>query len=123
MKGIVLAGGTGSRLFPLTKVTNKHLLPVGYAPMIWHPVWKLKQAGLDEIMIVTGTEHMGDVVGSLGSGKRKNAGRSGVDGVLDQLLHDRSRPLDHLSSGYAVRCVFVENDYPVGAYVSVWHSL
>lgn len=69
MKGIVLAGGTGSRLFPLTKVTNKHLLPVGYAPMIWHPVWKLKQAGIDEIAIVTGTEHMGDVVGSLGSGK------------------------------------------------------
>jgi glucose-1-phosphate thymidylyltransferase len=69
MKGIVLAGGTGSRLFPLTKVTNKHLLPVGYAPMIWHPVWKLKEAGIDEILIVTGTEHMGDVVGCLGSGK------------------------------------------------------
>jgi len=69
MKGVVLAGGTGSRLFPLTKVTNKHLLPVGYAPMIWHPVWKLKQAGIDEILIVTGTEHMGDVVGCLGSGK------------------------------------------------------
>ena len=69
MKGIVLAGGTGSRLFPLTKVTNKHLLPVGYAPMIWYPVWKLKQAGLDEILIITGTEHMGDVVGCLGSGK------------------------------------------------------
>ena len=69
MKGVVLAGGTGSRLFPLTKVTNKHLLPVGYAPMIWHPVWKLKEAGLDEIAIVTGTDHMGDVVGCLGSGK------------------------------------------------------
>lgn len=69
MKGIVLAGGTGSRLFPLTKVTNKHLLPVGYAPMLWHPVWKLKQAGIQEILIVTGTEHMGDVVRCLGSGK------------------------------------------------------
>jgi glucose-1-phosphate thymidylyltransferase len=69
MKGIVLAGGTGSRLFPLTKVTNKHLLPVGPVPMIWHPVWKLHQAGIDEILIVTGTEHMGDVVGCLGSGK------------------------------------------------------
>ena len=69
MRGVVLAGGTGSRLFPLTKVTNKHLLPVGYAPMIWHPVWKLKQSGIDEIAIVTGTDHMGDVVGSLGSGK------------------------------------------------------
>lgn len=69
MKGVVLAGGTGSRLFPLTKVTNKHLLPVGYSPMLWHPVWKLKQAGIEEILIVTGTEHMGDVVGCLGSGK------------------------------------------------------
>jgi len=69
MKGVVLAGGTGSRLFPLTKVTNKHLLPVGYAPMLWHPVWKLKQAGIEEVLIVTGTEHMGDVVGCLGSGK------------------------------------------------------
>src|SRR5690348_2186934 len=69
MKGVVLAGGTGSRLFPLTKVTNKHLLPVGMAPMIWHPIWKLKEAGIDEILIVTGTDHMGDVVGLLGSGK------------------------------------------------------
>ena len=69
MKGVVLAGGTGSRLFPLTKVTNKHLLPVGQAPMIWHPVWKPKQGGIEEILIVTGTEHMGDVVGCLGSGK------------------------------------------------------
>jgi glucose-1-phosphate thymidylyltransferase len=67
--GVVLAGGTGSRLFPLTKVTNKHLLPVGLAPMIWHPIWKLKEAGIEEILIVTGTEHMGAVVGLLGSGK------------------------------------------------------
>lgn len=69
IKGVVLAGGTGSRLFPLTKVTNKHLLPVGRVPMLWHPVWKLKEAGITEILIVTGTEHMGDVVGCLGSGK------------------------------------------------------
>ena len=67
--GVVLAGGTGSRLYPLTKVTNKHLLPVAQVPMLWHPVWKLKQAGIEEILIVTGTEHMGDVVGCLGSGK------------------------------------------------------
>lgn len=69
LKGVILAGGKGSRLFPLTKVTNKHLLPVGQAPMIWHPAWKLKQAGIEEILIVTGTEHMGDVVGCLGSGR------------------------------------------------------
>lgn len=68
MKAIILAGGTGSRLFPLTKVTNKHLLPVGKYPMIFHAVHKLKKAGLSDIMIVTGKEHMGDVVNLLGSG-------------------------------------------------------
>jgi glucose-1-phosphate thymidylyltransferase len=69
LRGVVLAGGTGSRLFPLTKVTNKHLLPVGREPMIFHPVKKLVEAGITEILIVTGTDHMGDVVGLLGSGK------------------------------------------------------
>lgn len=69
MKGIVLAGGTGSRLFPLTKVTNKHLLPVGRKPMIYYPIEKLIEAGIDEILIVTGTDHMGAVVNLLGSGK------------------------------------------------------
>ena len=69
MKGIILAGGTGSRLFPLTKVTNKHLLPVGKKPMLLHPVEKLTEAGIEQILIITGTEHMGDVVGLLGSGR------------------------------------------------------
>ncbi|MEK3750189.1 sugar phosphate nucleotidyltransferase [Paenibacillus sp. FSL E2-8871] len=68
MKGIILAGGTGSRLYPLTKVTNKHLLPVGKYPMIFHAIYKLKQAGIRDILIVTGKEHMGDVVNLLGSG-------------------------------------------------------
>lgn len=69
MKGIILAGGTGSRLLPLTKVTNKHLLPVGRYPMIFYPIYKLKQAGIYEILVVTGREHMGDVIELLGSGK------------------------------------------------------
>lgn len=69
MKGIILAGGTGSRLYPLTKVTNKHLLPIGDQPMIYHPIKKLIEVGIEEILIVTGTEHMGDVVNLLGSGK------------------------------------------------------
>jgi len=68
MKGVILAGGTGSRLYPLTKVTNKHLLPVGNYPMIYHPIFKLKIAGIDDILIVTGKDHMGDVVNLLGSG-------------------------------------------------------
>ncbi len=69
MKGVILAGGTGSRLFPLTKVTNKHLLPVGREPMIYHPVRKLTGAGIEEILVVTGVDHMGDVVNLLGSGR------------------------------------------------------
>lgn len=68
LKGVVLAGGTGSRLRPLTKVTNKHLLPIGKEPMIYHPIKKLTAIGIDEILIVTGIEHMGDVVSLLGSG-------------------------------------------------------
>lgn len=69
MKGVILAGGTGSRLYPLTKVTNKHLLPVGSKPMIYHPIEKLTEVGIQEILIVTGTDHMGAVVNLLGSGK------------------------------------------------------
>jgi len=69
LKGVVLAGGTGSRLMPLTKVTNKHLLPIGQKPMIYYPIEKLTSIGVEEILIVTGIEHMGDVVGLLGSGK------------------------------------------------------
>lgn len=68
MKGVILAGGTGSRLYPLTKVTNKHLLPVGPYPMIYHAVHKLKEASIVDILIVTGKDHMGDVVNLLGSG-------------------------------------------------------
>lgn len=68
MKGIILAGGTGSRLYPLSKVTNKHLLPVGKVPMIYHPISKLKAAGVKKIMIITGKEHAGAIVNLLGSG-------------------------------------------------------
>lgn len=68
-KAIVLAGGAGTRLAPLTNVTNKHLLPVGRKPMIIHPIMKLVATGIQDIMIVTGTDHMGDMVSLLGSGK------------------------------------------------------
>ncbi len=70
LKGVVLAGGTGSRLYPLTKVTNKHLLPVGRYPMIYHPLHRLREAGIKQIAVVTSPEHMGDVVTLLGSGHR-----------------------------------------------------
>ena len=69
MRGVILAGGKGTRMGELTKVTNKHLLPVGSWPMVYHPLKKLIGAGLTEIMLVSGTEHMGDFVELLGSGR------------------------------------------------------
>jgi glucose-1-phosphate thymidylyltransferase len=68
-RGVILAGGKGSRLGELTKVTNKHLLPVGPFPMVYHPLYKLTGAGIDDIMLVSGTEHMGDFVELFGSGR------------------------------------------------------
>src|SRR5919199_4994571 len=69
IRGIILAGGKGTRLGELTKVTNKHLLPVGPYPMVYHPLKKLVGAGVREILLVSGTEHMGDFVELLGSGR------------------------------------------------------
>jgi glucose-1-phosphate thymidylyltransferase len=68
MKGVILAGGTGSRLYPLTKVTNKHLLPVYDKPMIYYPIRTLVNAGIKEIMIVSGKGHAGHFLELLGSG-------------------------------------------------------
>jgi glucose-1-phosphate thymidylyltransferase len=68
MKGVILAGGTGSRLYPLTKVTNKHLLPVYDKPMIYYPIQTLVDAGIKEIMIVSGRGHAGHFLELLGSG-------------------------------------------------------
>jgi len=69
MKGIVLAGGLGTRLQPLTKITNKHLLPVYDRPMIFYPIQTLVDAGIDDIMIVTGGRHAGDFLELLGNGE------------------------------------------------------
>ena len=69
MRGIILAGGRGTRLHPLTKATNKHLLPVGREPMLYHPIRQLLSANISEILVVTSTDHMGDVVRCLGSGQ------------------------------------------------------
>jgi len=69
MKGVILAGGLGTRLFPLTKITNKHLLPVYDRPMIYYPIEALVKAGIDDIMIVTGGRKSGDFLSLLGNGK------------------------------------------------------
>jgi len=68
LKGVILAGGTGTRLCPLTKAVNKHLLPVGKYPMICHTVSKFKKAGIEELLIVTGKDHISSFVHLLGSG-------------------------------------------------------
>ena len=69
MKGVILAGGLGTRLFPLTKITNKHLLPVYDRPMIHYPIQTLVNAGIDDIMIVTGGRKSGDFLSLLGNGR------------------------------------------------------
>ncbi|MFN8942757.1 MAG: sugar phosphate nucleotidyltransferase [Acidobacteriota bacterium] len=91
MKGVVLAGGTGSRLFPLTKVTNKHLMPIYDKPMIYYPIQTMADAGIDEIMVVTGGRNSGDFLRLLGNGKdfglkRLNyAYQEGEGGIADAL--------------------------------------
>jgi len=91
MKGVVLAGGLGSRLYPLTKVTNKHLLPVYDQPMIYYPIKSLINAGIDDIMVVTGGNSAGDFLKLLGNGKDfglrhlSYAYQEGEGGIADAL--------------------------------------
>ena len=90
MKGVVLAGGTGSRLFPLTKITNKHLLPIYDKPMIYYPIQTLVEAGISEILLVTGGRNSGDFLRLLANGKQFGAHLSytyqeGEGGIADAL--------------------------------------
>ena len=73
MKGIILAGGTATRLAPLTKVTNKHLLPIYDKPMIYYPLEAMRKAGIENILIVSGKGHSGHFLNLLGSGKEFGA--------------------------------------------------
>ena len=72
MKGIILAGGVGSRLYPLTKATNKCLLPVAGVPMVYRMIDLFTSSGIQDIMLITGTDHAGQVISSLGSGEHLN---------------------------------------------------
>ena len=91
MKGVILAGGLGTRLLPLTKITNKHLLPVFDKPMIYYPIQSLVDAGIDEIVIVTGGHYAGDFLNLLGNGKEfglkriNYAYQEGEGGIADAL--------------------------------------
>jgi len=91
MKGVVLAGGTGSRLSPLTRVTNKHLLPIYDKPMVHYPLQTLVEAGIQDILIVTGGNNAGDFLRLLRNGKEFGlkqlsfAYQEGEDGIADAL--------------------------------------
>jgi glucose-1-phosphate thymidylyltransferase len=91
MKGIILAGGLGTRMYPLTKITNKHLLPVFDKPMIYYPLATLTDAGIKDILIVTGGNHAGEFLRLLGNGKEFNLKeihytyQSGEKGIADAL--------------------------------------
>jgi glucose-1-phosphate thymidylyltransferase len=90
MKGVVLAGGTGSRLFPLTKITNKHLLPIYDKPMIYYPIQTLVEAGIHDILLVTGGRNSGDFLRLLANGKQFGAHlnytyQEGEGGIADAL--------------------------------------
>jgi len=91
MKGVILAGGLGTRLYPLTKVTNKHLLPVYDKPMIFYPIQTLINAGITEIMIVTGGNNAGDFLRLIGNGKEFGLGhinytyQEGEGGIAEAL--------------------------------------
>ncbi len=110
MKGIVLAGGTGSRLFPLTKITNKHLLPIFDKPMIYFPIQTLVDAGIKDIMLVTGGRNSGDFLRLLGNGKEfglkhlNYTYQEGEGGIADALALT-----EHFADGEKICVVLGDN--------------
>jgi len=110
MKGVVLAGGTGSRLFPLTKITNKHLLPIYDKPMIYYPIQTLVDAGIKDILIVTGGKNAGDFLRLLANGKEfgvvhlNYTYQEGEGGIADAL-----ELAEHFADGEKVCVILGDN--------------
>ncbi len=110
MKGVVLAGGTGSRLFPLTKITNKHLLPIYDRPMIYYPIQTLVNAGIEDIMVVTGGRNSGDFLRLLANGKQfglkhiNYTYQEGEGGIADAL-----NLAEHFADGQKICVVLGDN--------------
>ena len=110
MKGIILAGGKGSRLFPLTKITNKHLLPIYDQPMIYYPIQALVESGVRDILIVTGGNYAGDFLQLLGTGRQLGIDnlsytyQEGEGGIADAL-----RLAEHFSDGQKVCVILGDN--------------
>lgn len=110
MKGIVLAGGTGSRLFPLTKITNKHLLPIFDKPMIYYPIQTLVDAGIKDILLVTGGRNSGDFLRLLANGKEFGLAhlnytyQEGEGGIADALAL-----AEHFADGEKICVILGDN--------------
>jgi glucose-1-phosphate thymidylyltransferase len=110
MKGIVLAGGTGSRLFPLTKITNKHLLPIFDKPMIYYPIQTLVEAGIKDILLVTGGRNSGDFLRLLANGKEFGLAhlnytyQEGEGGIADALAL-----AEHFADGEKICVILGDN--------------
>ena len=110
MKGVILAGGLGSRLRPLTEITNKHLLPIYDKPMIYYPIQALVNAGIDDILIVTGGNNAGDFLRLLGNGaefglKHVNyTYQTGEGGIADAL-----KLAEHFANGDSVAVILGDN--------------
>jgi glucose-1-phosphate thymidylyltransferase len=110
VKGIVLAGGTGSRLFPLTKITNKHLLPIYDKPMIFYPIQTLVEAGIRDILLVTGGRNSGDFLRLLANGKEFGLNhlnytyQEGEGGIADALAL-----AEHFADGEKICVVLGDN--------------
>ena len=110
MKGVVLAGGTGSRLFPLTKITNKHLLPIYDKPMIYYPIQTLVDAGIREILIVTGGRNSGDFLRLLANGREFGLKhldytyQEGEGGIADALAL-----AEHFADGKSICVILGDN--------------
>ncbi len=104
MKGVILAGGTGSRLFPLTRITNKHLLPIGDRPMISYGVEALVKAGVTEIMVVTGGTHAGEFLRLLSNGHEFG---------VDRLLYAYQERAGGIAEALGLAAQFVGDDSAV----------
>jgi glucose-1-phosphate thymidylyltransferase len=110
VKGIVLAGGSGSRLYPLTKITNKHLLPIYDKPMVYYPIQTLVGAGITDILLVTGGRNSGDFLRLLGNGKEfglkhlNYTYQEGEGGIADALAL-----AEHFSDGDQVCVILGDN--------------
>lgn len=107
MKGIILAGGKATRLYPLTRVTNKHLLPIYNKPVIYYAVEKLVNSGIDKIMIVTSPEHMSNFVDLLGSGQDFISKKTGKQ---IQIVYGIQNKPSGLSDGLYIAKDYIGND-------------